>query len=113
MRATGSSGPIAEDERRFRLLFDANVVGVTISDGERVLEANDAWLALTGHTRAELDAGELSWRAMTPAEWGPGDDRVIERLEREGWVEPYEKEYVRPDGTRVPVLISGVGGGGE
>ena len=75
MRATGSSGPIAENERRFRLLFDANVVGVTISDGERVLEANDAWLELTGHTRAELDAGELSWRAMTPAEFGPGDDQ--------------------------------------
>jgi PAS domain S-box-containing protein len=108
MRATGSSEPIAEDERRFRLLFEANVVGVTISDGERVLEANDAWLALTGHTRAELDAGQLSWRAMTPAEWGPGDDRVIEQLEREGWAQPYEKEYVRPDGTRVPVLISGV-----
>jgi PAS domain S-box-containing protein len=108
MRATGSSEPIAEDERRFRLLFDANVVGVTISDGERVLEANDAWLELTGHTRAELDAGELSWRAMTPPEWGPGDERVIEQLERQGWAQPYEKEYVRPDGRRVPVLVSGV-----
>jgi PAS domain S-box-containing protein len=107
-RVIGSSARIAEDERRFRLLFEANVVGVTISDGERVLEANDAWLELTGHTRAELESGELSWRAMTPAEWTPGDDRVIEQLEREGWAQPYEKEYVRPDGTRVPVLISGV-----
>jgi PAS domain S-box-containing protein len=108
MRATGSSGPIADDERRFRLLFDANVVGVTLSDGERVLEANDAWLELTGHTRAELESGELSWRAMTPTEWGPGDDRVIEQLERQGVAQPYEKEYLRPDGTRVPVLISAV-----
>jgi PAS domain S-box-containing protein len=107
-RVIGSSARIAEDERRFRLLFEANVVGVTISDGDRVLEANDAWLELTGHTRAELESGELSWRAMTPAEWTPGDDRVIEQLEREGWAQPYEKEYVRPDGTRVPVLISGV-----
>ena len=107
-RVIGSSARIAEDERRFRLLFEANVVGVTISDGERVLEANDAWLELTGHTRAELESGDLSWRAMTPAEWAPGDDRVIEQLEREGWAQPYEKEYVRPDGTRVPVLISGV-----
>jgi PAS domain S-box-containing protein len=108
MRVIGSSARIAEDERRFRLLFEANVVGVTISDGERVLEANDAWLDLTGHTRAELESGDLSWRAMTPAEWTPGDDRVIEQLEREGWAQPYEKEYVRPDGKRVPVLISGV-----
>jgi PAS domain S-box-containing protein len=105
---TASSGPIAEDERRFRLLVEANVVGVTISDDERVLEANDAWLRMTGHTRAELEAGEISWRAMTPPEFAPGDDRVLEQLAGEGWVEPYEKEYVRPDGTRVPVLISGV-----
>ena len=108
MRATGSSEPTAEDERRFRRLFEANVVGVTISDGELVLEANDAWLQMTGHRRAELESGELSWRAMTPAEWGPGDDRVIQRLQQDGWVEPYEKEYVRPDGTRVPVLVSAV-----
>lgn len=105
---TASSEPIAEDERRFRLLVDANVVGVTISDAERVLESNDAWLRMTGHTRAELEAGAISWRAMTPPEWTSGDDRVLERLASEGWVEPYEKEYVRADGTRVPVLISGV-----
>jgi PAS domain S-box-containing protein len=105
---TASSEPIAENERRFRLLVDANVVGVTLSDAERVLEANDAWLRMTGHTRDELEAGEISWRAMTPPEWTEGDDRVLERLVREGWVEPYEKEYVRPDGVRVPVLISGV-----
>jgi PAS domain S-box-containing protein len=105
---TASSGPIAEDERRFRLLVEANVVGVTISDAERVLEANDAWLRMTGQTRAELEAGAISWRAMTPPEFASGDDRVLERLAGEGWVEPYEKEYVRPDGTRVPVLISGV-----
>jgi PAS domain S-box-containing protein len=105
---TASSGPIAEDERRFRLLFDANVVGVTVSDAECVLEANDAWLAMTGHTRAQLEAGEISWRAMTPPEWTPGDDRGLARILGEGWVEPYEKEYVRADGARVPVLISGV-----
>jgi len=97
-----------ESQRRFRALVDANVVGVTVSDEERVLEANDAWLAMTGHDRAALDAGELSWRAMTPPEWLARDDRVLERLLHEGWVEPYEKEYVRRDGTRVAVLVSGV-----
>ena len=64
-RAIGSSEPIAEDERRFRRLVDANVVGVTISDDERVLESNDAWLAIVGRTREELEAGEISWRAIT------------------------------------------------
>src|SRR3954447_2608829 len=108
MRVTASSGPIAEDERRYRVLVDANVVGVTVSDAEHVYEANDAWLRITGHTRAEQESGQLSWRAITPPEWAAADDRAMEQLASAGWVEPYEKEYTRPDGTRVPVLISGV-----
>jgi PAS domain S-box-containing protein len=108
MRVTASSGPIAEDERRYRVLVDANVVGVTISDDERVIEANDAWLKITGHTRAEQESGRLSWRAMTPPEWASADDHAMQALAADGWVEPYEKEYLRPDGSRVPVLISGV-----
>jgi PAS domain S-box-containing protein len=108
MRVTASSEPIAEDERRYRVLVDANVVGVTISDNEHVYEANDAWLRITGHTRAEQESGQLSWRAMTPPEWAAADEHAREQLATDGWVEPYEKEYMRPDGTRVPVLISGV-----
>jgi PAS domain S-box-containing protein len=108
MRVTASSEPIAEAERRYRVLVDANVVGVTISDHERVIEANDAWLRITGHTRAEQESGRLSWRAMTPPEWASADDHAMQQLATAGWVEPYEKEYLRPDGSRVPVLISGV-----
>src|SRR5919108_262768 len=104
----GSSARIAEGERRFRLLVDANVVGVTISDDDRGLEANDAWLAIVGRTREELERGEISWRAITAPEWAAQDDQVTRKLDAEGWVAPYEKEYVRPDGTRAPVLLSGV-----
>ena len=101
MPETGSSEPTAEDERRFRRLVDANVVGVTISDDDRVLESNDAWLSIVGRTREELEAGEISWRAITAPEWAAQDDQVTRKLDAEGWVAPYEKEYIRPDGTRV------------
>jgi PAS domain S-box-containing protein len=96
-----------ETERRFRLLVDANVVGVTVSDGERVLEANDEWLEIVGRDRAELEAERLSWAPMTAPEYHAADERAIEALLTAGRVEPYEKEYVRPDGTRVPVLVGG------
>src|ERR1044072_4388574 len=79
MRVTASSEPIAEDERRYRVLVDANVVGVTVSDHERVLEANDAWLRITGHTRSEQEQGRLSWRAMTPPEGVGADDHAMEQ----------------------------------
>jgi PAS domain S-box-containing protein len=97
-----------ESERRLKALVDANVVGVTVSDEERTLEANDAWLEMVGHDRRELESGRLSWRALTPPDWHATDDRAMRALVEEGWVEPYEKEYVRPDGRRVPVLVSGV-----
>src|SRR6185295_1414539 len=45
---------------------------------------------------------------MTPPEWTTADDNAMRQLAKDGWVEPYEKEYMRPDGTRVPVLIGGV-----
>ena len=83
-------------------------MGVTISDDERVLESNDAWLNIVGRTREELERGEISWRAITAPEWAAQDDQVTRKLDAEGWVAPYEKEYVRPDGTRAPVLLSGV-----
>jgi PAS domain S-box-containing protein len=108
MRVTASSEPTAEHERRYRVLVDANVVGVTVSDAEHVYEANDTWLRITGHTRAEQESGQLSWRAMTPPEWAAADDDAMQQLATQGWVEPYEKEYMRPDGSRVPVLIGGV-----
>jgi PAS domain S-box-containing protein len=108
MPETGSSGPTAEDEQRFRRLVDANVIGVTVSDDDRVIESNDAWLNIVGRTREELEAGDISWRAITAPEWAAQDDQVTRKLADEGWVAPYEKEYIRPDGARVPVLLSGV-----
>ena len=66
-RVTASSGPIAEDERRFRVLVDANVVGVTVSDAERVLEANDAWLRMTGHRARRARGGRDQLARDDPA----------------------------------------------
>jgi PAS domain S-box-containing protein len=96
---------LAESESRFRSLFEANIVAVLIADDERVLEANDAFLQMVGHTREELAAGELDWRRMTPAEHADADAAAMEHLRSEGVAEPWEKEYFRKDGTRVPVLI--------
>ena len=93
-------------ESRFRTLMDANVVGVCVVDEERVLEANDAYLAIVGRTRADLDAGLLSWRSMTPDAWSPADARAIHDLRSRGRAEAFEKEYQRPDGTLVPVLVA-------
>jgi PAS domain S-box-containing protein len=93
-------------ERRFRVLVDAEVVGVVVADQTRMLEANAAFLRLVGRDREALERGEIDWRSITPPEWEEHDRRALEDLGRQGWAEPFEKEYLRPDGRRVPVLLS-------
>ena len=96
---------LAESESLFRSLFEANILGVTIVDEQRIVEANDAFLRMVGRTRAEVHAGSLEWAAMTPPEYAVNDVRAMHLLETTGTAEPWEKAYLRPDGTRVPVLI--------
>ncbi len=97
---------LAERESRIRRLVDANIIGIIVWElGGRILEANDAFLTMVGYHRADLVAGRLSWTAMTPPEWRDRDERLIPELTRSGTLEPFEKEYLRKDGSRVPVLI--------
>jgi two-component system cell cycle sensor histidine kinase/response regulator CckA len=93
------------DERR-RRFFDANIVGTLVAEASgRVLEANDYWLRLVGRERAELDRGEVDWRALTAPESLADDDESIAQCRATGTSHPYEKAYLRPDGTRTPVLV--------
>lgn len=91
-------------------LFDANIMGnVIVRQTGAILEANDYFLNLVGHTRDELERGELDWRAITPPEWLPVSDHAIGEMRSAGTSAPYEKEYLRADGTRVPVLVAATG----
>jgi len=58
-----------------------------------------------GYDRKDLAAGNLRWTDLTPPEWRSGTARALEGLDITGAAQPYEKEYLRKDGTRVPVLI--------
>ena len=94
-------------EAKIRRLVDANVVGVVIStlDG-RLLEANDAFLEMVRYTRAELQSGRLRWPELTPTEWRGASERAVAQIRATGAAEVFEKEYLRSDGTRVPVLVA-------
>lgn len=99
---------LRESEVRFRRLVDANIVGVTIADRMGAIhEANDAFLALTGYTQEELDAGQIKWTKMTPPEYWEKDGKALKSLLKTGTFSPYEKEYIRKDGQRIPVLVGG------
>jgi PAS domain S-box-containing protein len=97
---------VAEREAKIRRLVESNIVGIFIWDlAGGILEANDAFLRMIGHDREDLVAGRLRWTKITPREWGERDAQLLRELKSTGILQPFEKEYFRKDGSRVPVLI--------
>jgi PAS domain S-box-containing protein len=99
---------LAEREAKIRRLVDANVIGVFVwnLDGQ-IIEANDAFLRMVGYDREDLVSGRLLWTDLTAPEWRDHDAQGVEKLKRTGTRQPFEKEYIRKDGSRVPVLAGG------
>jgi PAS domain S-box-containing protein len=92
-------------ESRFRKLFESDLMGIGIPDrfgGFR--DCNEELLRLTRYTRADQEAGLVRWDLMTPAEYKDVDAAHIEEALERGSCTPYEKEFIRKDGTRVPIL---------
>jgi PAS domain S-box-containing protein len=108
MENTRLYSDLQEREARVRRLVDSNIVGVMIWNlNGRILEANDAFLGMLQYGREDFAADGVGWTDLTPAEWRPQDERAIVDLKATGRVQPYEKEFFRKDGTRVPVLTGG------
>ncbi|MEA3208731.1 MAG: hypothetical protein QOE70_1788 [Chthoniobacter sp.] len=105
----GASMDITERKRiegRFRRLVDSNAQGVIFwnTKGE-ITQANEAFLRIVGYTREDLEAGRIGWTAMTPPEYADLDRRSLEELAARGVCPPFEKEFIRKDGSRVPIFI--------
>jgi diguanylate cyclase (GGDEF)-like protein/PAS domain S-box-containing protein len=97
---------LREREARIRRLVDANIIGVIFWHiGGTITDANDAFLQLSGYSREELFSGNIRWTDMTPPEYRAADQHALEELLRTGSCPPFEKEFIRKDGSRVPVLV--------
>ncbi|MGM3309171.1 PAS domain S-box protein [Anabaena sp. WFMT] len=97
---------LAASELKFSRLKDANIIGVIISEiNGSILEANDAFLNIVGYTREELLSGKVNWQEMTPPEYLEQSKNIIIELKNKGFYQPFEKEYIRKDGSRISILM--------
>ncbi len=81
-------------------------VGVMWGMGPQITAADDAFLRIIGYTQDELAAGRIDWRAMTPPEFLHLDEAGMRQVAASGgFTVPYQKEFFRKDGSRVPVLL--------
>ena len=95
-------------EAKIRRLVEANVVGIVMWNLEGAITgANEAFLRMVQYDREDLASGRVRWTDLTPAEWRGHDERAVADIEATGIFQPFEKEYFRKDGSRVPVLLGG------
>jgi PAS domain S-box-containing protein len=97
---------LRQSDTRFRQLIAAAPVGIAISETDgSILQANDTLLDILGYTRAEMEREPLDWRRFTPPEYLHRDVSHMEALRRGTALPPFEKEFIRRDGSRAAVLI--------
>ncbi|MFN0102451.1 MAG: sigma 54-interacting transcriptional regulator [Bryobacteraceae bacterium] len=93
--------------RRPRSMNDEpSIVGVVSGEFDDITEINDAFLKIVGYDREDLAAGRLAWADLTPKEYAAQDEFAHEEGLRHGACSPVEKELIRKDGTRVPVMVA-------
>jgi PAS domain S-box-containing protein len=97
---------LRRSENRFQRLIESDIIAVMVvgSDG-RLIDGNDGFLKMTGYTRGEIEAGQVSHEGITPAEYRQNDEDAGAQLKVAGVAKLYEKEYLHKNGKRIPVLV--------
>lgn len=99
---------LQKSQEYYRRLFDSDLIGILLADQECIYEANEAFLHIVGYDREDLEFQRVRWREMTPPDYAPLDEYAIKELDGRGKCTPFEKEYIRKDGSRVPIFIGAV-----
>ena len=97
---------LKHSEARVRRIVESGMIGIAFMDeAGGVTEANDEFLRLVGRTRAEIDAGRVSWSQSTPVEFREQDQRMLRDLRVYGSCVPFVKELTKADGGRFAVMV--------
>ena len=99
---------LQHSERKLRSLVESNIFGVwVIDDAGHSYEINDRLVQLLGYSKEELLSGTIRWQQLTSPEYQEAQAQTSKTILSTGAFLPYEKEYLRKDGSRVPVLVAG------
>ncbi|NCD21819.1 MAG: PAS domain S-box protein [Spartobacteria bacterium] len=97
---------LRQSESKYRLLFENMRDAFAAMDLQgRLIDCNPAFEKLLGYSRKEVLRLHLA--DITPPEWLAVEKKAVAQMRRRGYSNRFEKEYVRKDGTRVPVELQG------
>jgi PAS domain S-box-containing protein len=105
LRLHSTERGLVQSEARWRSFVDSNVIGVVICRNDRIIEANESFLNLVGYTQQDVTDPGIFWPALTAPESLERSRAASLDLRRKGNIAPFEKEYIRKDGTRVWAMV--------
>ncbi|MCD4690905.1 GAF domain-containing protein, partial [bacterium] len=96
---------LRDSEKKFRGLFSTSLSGIAVGTIEGdIVDANQAFLDILGRTMEDIRG--RTFREFTPERWHAQDDAILRgEVTTHGHADEYEKEYIRKDGTIVPVAV--------
>jgi PAS domain S-box-containing protein len=101
---------LRQSQERIRALIDSHIIGVVSVEEEArvIVDANDAWLRMSGYTREDVGSRTLTRERITRPEDAPLFERARQEVDSRGQCTPFETELVCKDGSRLPVVMGGV-----
>ncbi len=96
-----------ETTEKLRGLFELSPLGIALTDlNGNYIEFNASFRRITGYSEDELK--RLDYWTLTPRRFEADEARQLESLASTGRYGPYEKEYLRKDGSLIPLRLNGV-----
>jgi diguanylate cyclase (GGDEF)-like protein/PAS domain S-box-containing protein len=107
------STPIAASQANLEMarsrFMQSGLIAICITDlAGLIIDADHAFASMVGFTRPRLLESLRQIAQLTPDEHHRADQEAFEKVAAFGSCASYEKEFIRIDGSRVPVLISAI-----
>lgn len=104
-KAKRNRQPSAPPDDNYRRLHESmREAFIKVDMTGRIIESNTAFEELTGYAAAELR--QMTYMDLTPEPWHAVDVHVLhEQILPRGYSNLYEKEYLRKDGTLIPIEV--------
>jgi len=99
---------LKERETRLRAFYDSGLLGVMYWEANgAITDGNEKFLQMLGYSRNDMETGRIDWIKITPPEFAPSDRAALAEIRTSGATKsPLEKEYLRKNGERLPVLMA-------
>ena len=94
-------------QEHIHAIYNSSKDGIGYASPENgvFLDLNESFLKITGYSKEELVA-KKTVNDITPPEYHDFESKKIDELLRTGEPQEYEKEYIKKDGSHVPVMLT-------